>query len=258
MQARLAALSSPVAGGTGLQARRTFDRTQTDPLLEKADQALASERGEEAEAFLRKARALEPADPRVPLRLADMAEQRGEMEEAAAFLEEAVALDPSVPLVHYRLGLVHKRLGNRSQAVFHLEQAASGFGPTSSLRARTELEIRTLSFPLLQDSGIGIGGRFDREERIAFTVGETVTWWGSVSPQLINQNPLLRVRWIDPAGALAQEDAVRMDPFGFLSAELHTRDRTPGIWEVRVLIGDSEVDRRTFRTEALGVDPLPR
>jgi hypothetical protein len=178
-----------------------------------------------------------------------VAERRDDFPEAAAQLERAVQLDPGVALVHYKLGLVHKRLGNRSQAVFHLEQAIGAAQPSSSLRERAELEVRTLSFPLLKAAALGSGGRFDREERTRFRVGETVTWWGSVTRQVMIQNPRLHVRWLDPEGQVAQEDTVRMDPFGSFSASLDTRTRPSGVWEVWVVAGDSRVDQRTFRLE---------
>jgi predicted Zn-dependent protease len=247
MQTRLAALRASVAGGTGLHARQSFDRSKTDPFLERAQVALQAERLQEADETLQEAEMLEPGDPRIPLARADIAERQDRLEDAADHLRRAVELDPNVPLVHYRLGVLHKRLGNRSEAVFHLEQAVSGFGPTSSLRNRAELEIRTLSFPLLEDSDLGTGGRFDRTEREEFFVGDTVTWWGSISRQLMSKNPLLRVRWIGPGGNVAEEDRVRMDPFGHFSADLDTTERPPGKWQVRVLAGDSIVDRRTFR-----------
>ena len=122
--------------------------------------------------------------------------------------------------------------------------------PGSSLQEKARLEIRTLSFPLLESAGIGTGGRFDREERTRFRVGEKVTWWGSVNRHVMVKNPRLQVRGIDPEGHIANEDDLRMDPFGRFSATLDTRARLPGAWEVLVVAGDSRVDRRSFRVEA--------
>jgi hypothetical protein len=249
MQARLAALETPLAGGSGLHARAEFDRSLTDPLLERAREAIAAERPEEAEALLLAAEAAEPADPRIPMQLAKIAEWRGDLDAAVAYLERALELDPEVALAHYELGLIHKRLGDRSQAVFHLEQALHAAGPNTSLRRRAELEIRSLSFPLLQEAGIGTGGRLSREERVRFKVGETVTWWGSLSRQVMSQNPILRVRWLDPTGRIAREESVRMDPFGVVSASLKTDSVPTGVWEVRVTAGDSGLDRRSFVIE---------
>ena len=63
MQARLALTLSEVAGGSGLQARASFDREVSDPLLERARQE--SERGEfqRADRTLARAQQLEPHDP---------------------------------------------------------------------------------------------------------------------------------------------------------------------------------------------------
>ncbi len=255
MQARLAALQVEPAGGTRLLARPTFDRSRTDPLLEKALLARGKGRTAEAEAFLQEAQRLEPNDPRVAIDLAKLAEEEDRLEDAATALQRAVSLDPSVALVHYRLGLIHKRLGNRSQAVFHLEEAVSLFGGQSTLRRRAELEIRTLSFPLLKQAGLGSEGRRSRDGRSRFQIGETVMWWGTVSRQLVSNNPLLHVRWIDPSGAIAEEDPVRMGPFGSISADLETTERPLGRWEVRVTAGDSLIDRRSFVLVSATPDP---
>lgn len=249
MQARLVAIQNPMVGGSGLHARAQFDRSKTDSLLEQADEAIRSERPEEAEALLLRAERIEPSDPRVPMRLAEIAEWRGDLDAALAYLERALELDPEVALAHYELGLIHKQLGNRSQAVFHLEQALHAAGPNSSLQRRAELEIHGLSFPLLDEAGIGTGGRLSRVEKVRFRAGETVTWWGSLSRQVMSQNPLLRVRWHDPSGQVFQEDALKMDPFGLVSASLETTSVATGVWEVRVMAGDSGIDRRTFVIE---------
>ncbi|MEE8558149.1 MAG: M48 family metalloprotease [Myxococcota bacterium] len=246
IQDRLALVLNPIAGGHPFHARQVFDHSVTDPLLAKAKTARENEDLEEAVRILRRAEETEPNDPRVPLELADIAESKGHFEEAALQYQRAIALDPEVPLVQYKMGLAHKKLGNRSQAVFYLEQAVNGFGPRSSLRRNAELEIQTLSFPLLEESELGTGSRFAREIRTRFEVGETVTWWGSVSDSLMEKNPLLHVRWIDPEGVAVKEDNIRMDPFGNLSASYDTEDAQTGRWEVRVFAGASEIERREF------------
>jgi hypothetical protein len=45
-----------------------------------------------------------------------------------------------------------------------------------------------------------------------------------------------------------------MDPLGGLSATLETRGAAPGRWEVRVLAGDSELERRVFLLERSAPD----
>jgi predicted Zn-dependent protease len=249
IQARMATILAPVAGGSGIHARPEFDRARTDPLLQDAREALEEGDLDRAQALLEEAEEIEPEDPRVPMRLAEVDEARDDPEAAVEHLQRALALDPTVPLVHYRLGLLHKRLGNRSQAVFHLEQAIVRFGEQSSARRRAQIEVRTLSFPVLESTTLGSSGRLSQEEKTHFRVGETVRWWGSVSRQFVNRNPLIVVQWIDPSGRTVQEDAVRMDPLGRLSATLETQDGPPGSWEVRVFVGDSEIDRRGFLLE---------
>ena len=245
-QRRLVLVLHPVAGGTGLYARPEFARSRTDPLLERSRAAREADDLDAAREALLGASRLEPNDPRVYVALAALAEERDDLNEAAETYRRALELDPSVPLVQYRLGLVHKNLGNRSEAVFYLEQAAAGFGPRSSLRTRAELEVQTLSFPLLAESELGAGNRFARELRTRFRVGETVTWWGSISQSLMARNPLLRVRWLDPQDEVVKQEAIRMDPFGFVSSSLETKGGPTGRWELQVFAGDSQIERREF------------
>lgn len=248
MQARLAALLSPVAGGSGLLARPSFDREVSEPLLEEARRAVERGEPEAAEAVLARAERLEPNDPRVPLERADLAKRRGDPEGAVRALERAFELDPKVPLVQYELGLAHKRLGNRTQAVFYLEQAATGYREGSPGRRRAEFEISTLAFPVLESSGVSddVSGA----ERERFTRGEAVVWWGRVSPRFAAQEPSFHVRWLDPDGRVVREQRPEMRSGRWLSAELDTGDAAPGSWTVEVLAGDSRVEQRSFVIDA--------
>ncbi len=143
MQARLA--RSHLAGGTGRQARASFERGVSDPYLVRARRK--SEDGDLARAdeILAHAQELQPWDPRIVLARATLSERRGDLKRAKLQLQRAFEIDPRMPLVQYRLGSIHTRLGNHSRAVFYLEQAAIGFNVGSSGQRQAELAIEQLS-----------------------------------------------------------------------------------------------------------------
>ncbi len=245
MQARLALALSSVAGGSGLQARASFDRRVSDPFLEQAQLEVEQEDLEQADETLARAQALEPEDPRLALARADFAERRGDLSAAKTHLERAFEIDPSVPLVQYRLGLIHKQLDNRSRAVFYLEQAATNFSAGSSGRRRAELAIEQISFPVFDESGIA--SHSEDERRAVFTRGEEVVWHGKISRRLQTYNPEIEVHWSNPRGVVVLEDSVRMNPFGRVSSSLSTQDALLGRWTVSVRLGGSVLEEHVFQ-----------
>ncbi len=251
-QARLAALSEPVAGGSGLLARASFDAALTDPLLADASAARAQRDATTADRILAAAEELEPSDPRIALARAELAEERGDLASAAEQLTRAFRLDPNVPLVQYNLGRVHKRLGNKSRAVFYLEQAAANFAPGSSAQRRAEFEIEALSWPVLESSGISNeeGGA----ERRSFAPGEPVVWWGRLSPRFAVQPLEYHARWVDPNGNVVSRETLEPGVRRFLSARLDTRHALLGRWQLRVFAGDGPVDERRFEIAASRAD----
>ena len=244
MQARLAALLDPVAGGTGLLARANFDRARTDPLLDQAASAFERRDLKRADALLARAQRLEPGDPRVALQRAEIAEERNDPNAAVAHLTRAFELDPSVALVQYQLGLAHKRLGNRTRAVFYLEQAANNFNAGSSARERAEFEIASLSFPVLERSGLS--SEPHGADRSRFARGDAVVWWARVGTRFTRGAPTLEVRWIDPLGAVAHEERLTIAGRRDVESRLDTRRAAVGRWRVEVRAGDSRLDRHEF------------
>ncbi len=239
MQERLVVLRTRVAGGSGLHARAEFGRAHSDPLLERAQAAATAGDRTTAGALLAEAARLEPTDPRVALAAADLAAEQADHEAALAHLERAWKLDPHVPLVQYRLGLAHRKLGHRSRAVFFLERAAAGFQPGSKLRHSAELEIARVEFPVLEDSMLapddGIEG------------GQVVSWSGKLGSRYKGRAGLLRIEWVAPDGRVVERARVRVERSGALSARLQTTPDAPaGRWSVRVLLGDTLVDERSF------------
>ena len=245
IQARLALTLSSVAGGSGLQARASFDRSVSDPLLAQAREEKAQGHLERADETLARAQERQPQDPRLALARADLAEERGDLAAAKTHLERAFEIDPSVPLVQYRLGLIHKQLGTRTRALFYLEQAATNFSAQSSGRRKAELELEHISFPVLDASGIGRHSEDDG--RFVFARGEEVTWWGKLNSRFQSYNPTLRVRWADPSGQIALEESVHMNPFGNVSSSLRTKDAALGQWKLEIKLGDSVVREYTFQ-----------
>jgi tetratricopeptide (TPR) repeat protein len=247
MQGRLARLLEPTVGGSGLHARPDFDRSVTDPLLEEAGFALEAGRTDEADLLLERAEQLEPADPRVALRRADIAEDRGDWATSADHLKRAFEIDPAGPLVLYRLGIAHRQQGSRTQAVFYLEQAAAAYRPGSAGRRRADLEIDRLTFPLLDDSGLHAEG--SAEDRRSFGRGETIVWSGELADRYLPRNPKIEIEWLDPDGAVAHRELVRMNAFGNVTSRLDASLTRVGIWTVRVSTEDSPVDTYTFAIE---------
>ncbi len=253
MQARLAQVLEPVAGGSGLYARPEFDRAKTDPLLEEARLERSLERDEAALALLVHAEEIEPNDPRVPLLRADWSEEREDWEQARLHLERAFELDPHATLVQYRLGSVYARLGQRTRAAFYLEQAAAGFRAGSPGRTRAELELQRLAAAVLDESGLH--GRSAGPARDQFRSGDAVEWWGQLSRSFIALNPEVTVRWIGPGPRVAFQETIRMSPLGRLTSELPGESARPGRWVVEVSAGDTAVDHRAFQVVARDGSP---
>lgn len=254
MQARLATLLEPVAGGSGLQVRPTFDRAASDPLLQASREKFEEGDLDLADQLLAEAERDEPGDPRIALARAEVAEAQKDLKAAVRHLDRAFKLDPTVPLVQYRLGLAHSRLGNRTRAAFYLEQAAANFRPNSSSRRRAELELDLLSFPLLTDSHMD--GTPSGSGENGFAASEPVIWRGRLSRRFMAVNPELKVSWLGPNGSETQTEVVRMNPLGHVSARLPGDPSAVGSWSVEVFVGDSSVARHDFWIDARKSDAV--
>ncbi len=247
-QARLAALAQPIAGGSGLQARATFDASATDALLAEAKAAAVRGDSAEAEALLIRAEQVEARDPRVPLARAELLEESGDLIGAADQLGRAFKLDPNVPLVQYELGRIHKRLGHKSRAVFYLEQAVGNATPGSTLAKRAEFEIDALSWPVLESSGIASeqGGA----ERTRFARGEPIVWWGRVSRRFSLSPLAYEIRWVDPSGVITARQTLEPSGLRWLAASFDSGGAEPGAWKAVVYAGDGPLETRAFEITA--------
>jgi hypothetical protein len=236
MQARLATLLRPVAGGSGLLARAEFDRTRTDGPLAQAEKLREDGDAAGAERVLTEAEAAEPRDPRVALARAELAEQRADLETARSQLERAFALDPSVPLVAFQLGRIHGRLGDRTRAVFYLEQAAARASAGSSLARRTGKEVELLSVPIFDALELRRGS----EPARSVQPGETLTLVAQLARRARTLEPELTIRWIDPDGKIAREERLRPSSEGALRASFAPDGPPRDGWRMQLEVGETQ------------------
>lgn len=209
---------------------------------------------------------LELTDPRVPLRIGELLYERGRYVDAAESYLRAIELDASRALVFFELGLAFKAAQQRHRAVFAFEQAALRTTETSRLKQKAEWEIFKLTFASVEDAGfvedLAAGSSepsIDTTEA-EFGVGTPqVTWWARVGSRFEQYVDHFLVRWIEPSGAIVQEDSPQRRD-GNLIASVHVfGDSGPasaGRWVVELILEDDVVDRRSvmLRPAAAQVD----
>jgi predicted Zn-dependent protease len=249
IQARLARLSEPVVGGSGLKARAQFDRDLTDPLLARASDTQTDERALD---LLGQAELLEPNDPRIFLQRAEIHTRHENLEAARADLERAFELDPSTPVVAQSLGRLHKKLDNRSRAVFYMELAIANYRPGSSKRKAAELEIERLEFPLLESSAFSLLGQLEDEiedphtEGARFAQGDSIVWTGSISERFEKRTPPIEVSWRSPSGEIVLHEKVEPRRKHRVTSTFDSTDAELGRWTLEVAVGESREEELWF------------
>lgn len=217
--------------------------------------------------ILEKAARAEPGDPRIPFRRGELLEEAGRPREAIEAYQRAITLDSGVGLTWYRVGLLYREQGEPADAAFYLEQAERRFEKGGERRQHTRRILERLTFPILEEAGLGDGaedpgaptpGGHPRER---FGPGDArVVWWGRVADRWGGVDDRLRVRFVDPAGRVVQEEAPESLGSGAVGSSLAldgpATDRT-GTWQVHVLLGKDVVDRQSFRLEAAGASEPP-
>ena len=59
----------------------------------------------------------------------------------------------------------------------------------------------------------------------------------------------MRVRWVDPDGAVAREKKPKRSQRVYLSDTVEVGENEPGEWRLEVLLADDVVDSQLFRVE---------
>ena len=249
IQARLAKLSEPVVGGSGLKARAEFDRDLSDPLLARASDTQTDERALD---LLGQAEILEPNDPRIFLQRAEIHERREDLEAALADLERAFELDPSTPVVAQSLGRLHKKLGNPSRAVLYMELAIANYRPGSRKRQLAELEVERMEFPLLESSTFSRLEQGDDAledhgvEAARFTRGDAIVWTGRVSERFDKRTPPIEVSWRSPSGEVVLHETVRPKRKRTVTSTFDSTDAELGQWTLEVAVGETSEEQLSF------------
>jgi tetratricopeptide (TPR) repeat protein len=208
-------------------------------------------------ALLEDAERLEPYDPRVPYRRAELLEQSGRTRDSIQAYRRALAIDPSVALVYYRIGMAYLSLGDRQKATFYLEQAVDRFAGEGPLPARARRQIERLTFPPVDEAGIadGIGADFGEAHfgspRVELRSGASrVVWWARISERYLPVRGQIEVRFTDPSGRVAQQSRAEAARRPYVCSTLELSGDLAGrhgIWRVEALLDEQPIDRRTFR-----------
>lgn len=244
MQQRVAYL---VAKGRAGQAPvPPHDRARTQPFLDAAAARRSANDLDGALAQLDAAERAEPNDPRVPVLRGDILMQAKRPAEAAIAYRRAIHLDPNPPAVLLALGRAHRDAGNRREAIFFTEQAVWRAGSRGILRQQAERELERLIFPVIAESGFG-------DERVATTAapprmpssGPPVRWWARIGPHYAELVSYVRVRWVDPTGAVVREEEPDRDRRVWLSDHIEAAE-TPGTWKIEVLLAGDVVLTQSF------------
>ncbi len=254
VQARLAKLSEPVVGGSGLRARAEFNRELTDPLLARASDTQTDERALD---LLGQAELLEPNDPRIFLQRAQVHERAGDLDAVRADLERAFQLDPSTPVVPHELGRLHRKLGNDSRAVFYLELAIANYRRGSSKRELAELEIERLEFPLLESSVLSRRSQAEDgfedagTEGARFIRGDTIVWTGSISERFDDRTTPIQVGWRSPSGEVVLHENARPGRKRTITSTFDSTNAELGRWTLELAVGDSREGELSFELAEL-------
>ncbi len=102
-----------------------LDPAAPDRLLNKADEALKVGSGELALAYIRKAVAVRPDNPQIPVSAAVLALRHNQPDIAVAVAEDALRLFPNSAVLHRTLGTGYYRQGDYRSSQVVLQQALS-------------------------------------------------------------------------------------------------------------------------------------
>ena len=265
VQARLALLM-----GTGRasvsQEITGSNNPETEAALLKSERLAAAGDADGALFVLGRVDGVELTDPRVPFRVGDLLYERGRYAEAANSYLRAIKLDASRALVFFKLGLAFKGANQRHRAVYAFEQAALRTLDASVLQQRSEWEIFKLTFASVEEAGFSNaseGQEIDTSietTEMEFPAGVSrLAWWARVGSRFLQYTDDFVVRWIEPSGDVAQEDAAQDRGGNLIGSVLELDDAetvAAGRWTVELVLENDVVDRRTvmIRPQASSAD----
>src|SRR5262249_2987415 len=118
-----------------------------------------------------------------------------------------------------------------------------------------ERQLERLIFPVIAESGFG-----DERElhtsgpgatpdpaipRIAAKDGQ-VEWWARIGPHYVPWAEYVKLRWIDPKGAVVRQGKPPRSERVFFDDAVKVADAAPGNWKLEVLLGDDIVHTQVF------------
>jgi predicted Zn-dependent protease len=226
----------------------------TAPLITRATESAASGDLHEALKLVEQAERIDPTDPRLPLRRGQILEQLGFPRQAALAYERTVELDPTPGLTYLQAGRAYKTAGDRIRATYYVEQAIRRLSPGGNLHQRASFELLKLVFPVIGDSGIGVGSSLGDPDRLqdfsrkGFSLSDgRLGWWGQVSARWVPLMHRVAVRWIDPQGRIVQESRIEPLRRSRVASFLELDDEAPlGRWRVEALLEDDVVYDSSF------------
>jgi predicted Zn-dependent protease len=263
VQARLALLMGTGRASVSHEIPASND-PETEAALEESERLAAAGDVDRALFVLGRVDGVELTDPRVPLRVGDLLYQRGRYAEAADSYLRAINLDASRALGFFKLGLAFKGANQRHRAVYAFEQAALRAPDTGVLQQRTEWEIFKLTFASVEEAGFadasdgrGIDASIESSQT-EFAAGVSrLAWWARVGSRFVQYTDDFVVRWIEPSGDVAQEDAARDRGGNLIGSMLELDDEealAAGRWAVELVLENDVVDRRTVMIQPRASD----
>ncbi len=232
----------------------------TTALLAEANEFARAGQIDRALLMLGRIDSSESRDPRVPFRIGELLFESGRYRDAIESFLRTLDIDPSRAQVFYQLGLAFKAIGERHRAVYAMEQAILRASDTSDFTRRVEWEIFKLTFDSIADSGFADGS--DAEDGdTPFGISQTefttetqrIAWWAKLGSRFTSYSHLFVVRWLDPAGNIAQEEAAHEHGNAVIGSVLDFEPRAGGVggefgvgqWNVELLLENEVIQRRS-------------
>lgn len=227
----------------------------TTAVLAKADELAAAGEIDLALLVLGGIDYSESRDPRLPFRVGELLYQSGRYREAIESYLRTLDIDPSRAQVFYRLGLAFKAIGERHRAVYAMEQAIGRAKDGSDFKRRVEWEVFKLTFDSIAEAGFADGSEAEGSDsplgssQTEFTTdARRIAWWAKLGSRFESYSHLLVVRWLDPAGDVAQEEAAQELGGAVIGSVIDFEEGgiDVGQWSVELLLENEVIERRSI------------